>query len=180
MGNRKSQAALDMLIAYGIAILVISIAIYIILQLGVFNQRLAQTYCNAAPSFICDQMAINKTGGLIIIFSQGTGGTINITGASCSTLANTTTYGPKYGNFYTLPYSEASSYYSNNQLQNGLLVYSSNQTRLLVNCYGPGGLSTGSLGSTYSGFVWLNYTYTNLPNNYHAVQQVFSFTAKYT
>lgn len=178
--NQRAQAALDMLISYGVAILVISVAIYIIVQLGVFNSRLAQSYCNPAPSLICDQIAINDSGAVIVVFTQGTGGTMNITGASCSTLANATTYGPKYGNFFTLPYGSQPSYYPTNALSHGLIVYSSNTTRLTVNCYGPGGLSTGSLGGTYSGFIWINYTYTDLPSNYHAVQQVFSFTTKYT
>jgi hypothetical protein len=174
----RAQSALDMLVAYGVAILVIAVTIYIILQLGIFNNRLAQNYCNSAPSFICDQMAINTTGVVTIIFTQGTGGTMNITGISCASLANNTFYGPEYGNFYTWPYGKAA--YPSNQLQNGLIVYSSNQTKITFYCYGPGGIAKGQLGNTFSGFVWLNYTYTNLPANYHVVQQVFSFTAKYT
>lgn len=178
--HARAQAAIDMLISYGVAILVIAVALYIILQLGVFNSRLASTYCNAAPSFICDQIAINTTGTVTLIFAQGTGGTMNITGASCSSTANTTIYGPKYGNVFTYSYSKSPSFYPNNQLQNGVIVYSGNQSKITFNCYGSGGIAKNGLGNTYSGYVWINYTYNNLPQKYHVVQQVFSFTSKYT
>ena len=51
--ERRAQASIDMLIAYGVAILIVSIALYVVLQLGIFNTRLAPTYCNPAPSFAC-------------------------------------------------------------------------------------------------------------------------------
>ncbi len=69
-----------MLISYGVAILVISIALYVVLQLGIFNSRLAPTYCNAAPSFICAGVGLATNGNITVIFSQATGGTLNITG----------------------------------------------------------------------------------------------------
>jgi hypothetical protein len=178
--DQKGQASLDLLISYGVAILVISIALYVVLQLGIFNQRLAPTYCNAAPDFICTQIALNTSGGLTIIFSQATGGTLNIHGAACDTQSNTISFGPEYGNFDIKQYSAAPQFYPNNQLQNGLVVYSSNQTRIFVNCYSGSGISKGSLGNAYSGYVWINYTLNTLPNNYHTVEQMVSFSTKYT
>jgi len=179
--SRKAQAALDMLIAYGIAILIISIAIYVVLQLGIFNTRLAPTYCNAAPSFVCDGASINTTGEMAIILSQATGGTLNITGIACSTQANTVALGPKYGNLNVLPYTLATKqFYPTNQLQNGDVVYSSNQTRLYTYCYAGTNAVKGNLGNSFTGFVWINYTINTLPNNYHNIQQVVSVSAKYT
>jgi hypothetical protein len=177
---QKAQAALDMLISYGIAILIISIAIYVVLQLGIFNNRLAPTYCNAAPSFICDGVSINTTGEMTIIFAQSTGGTLNITGIACSNLANTTSIGPKYGNFNVSSYKKAPQFYPTSQLQNGLILYSSNQTRLYVYCYSGPSVAKSNLGNSYTGYVWINYTINTLPNNFHNVQQVISFSAKYT
>jgi hypothetical protein len=169
-----------LLIAYGIAILIISIALYVVLQLGIFNTKLAPTYCNASPSFVCDGTAINTSGKMTIIFSQATGGTLNITGIACSSQANTTNIGPKYGNANVLSYKAAPQFYPTNQLQHGLTLYSSNQTRLYVYCYSGPTSTKGNLGNSFSGFVWINYTINTLPNNYHTVQQVISFSTKYT
>lgn len=176
----RSQASLDLLISYGVAILVISIALYVVLQLGIFNMRLAPSYCNAAPNFVCAAVAINNSGAMTLVFSQATGGTLNISAVACSTEANTTNAGPAYGNFGMLPYTVAPTFYPNNQLQNNLLVYSSNQTRIFVNCYSGAGLAKGSLGTTFSGFVWIKYTINTLPNSYNAVEQIASMSTKYT
>ncbi|MGI0100872.1 MAG: hypothetical protein ACREBH_04120 [Candidatus Micrarchaeaceae archaeon] len=182
MHQRRAQASIDLLIAYGVAILIISVAMYVVLQLGIFNTRIAPTYCNAAPSFICSTAAMAPNGTLTILFSQATSGTMNVIGISCSNQPNTTSLGPEYGNWKMLPYDDAPSFYPTNQLQNGLTVYSSNQTRIYTYCYdGPNNnLATGALGNEFTGYVWINYTISTLPSNYYNVQQLISFSAKYT
>lgn len=173
------QASIDLLISYSIAILVISIALYIIVQLGIFNSRLAPQYCSSSTSFVCGSVTLSSSGQAIITFSQSTGGIIDITGAACSSAANSTVFGPAYGNIHVLPYISRPSYYPNNALQNSLLVYSDNQTRISINCYGGSGIANGNIGNSFSGIIWINYTFTNLPSNLHTVQQIASFTAKY-
>ncbi len=181
----KAQASIDLLVAYGVAILIISIAIYVVLQLGVFNSRLAPSYCNAAPGFTCTAVAIKPSGTLTVVFSQSTGATLTITGMACSNQQNLTSVGPRYGNVniltnYAVPFGNPLMYYPSNQLYNGLKVYSSNQTRASVNCFGGSGLAKGGLGNQFTGFVWIRYTVSTLPNNYNTIQQLVAVSTKYT
>ena len=177
----KAQASIDMLIAYSIAILIISISVYIVLQLGIFNTRIAPTYCNAASSFACSTASISRNGILTVIFSQTTGGTLNIIGIACSSQPNSIALGPKYGNLNVLSYAKSPSYYPTNQLQYGLTVYSSNQTSISTYCYdGPNHPTHGAIGNEFTGYVWINYTISTLPNNYYNVQQFATFSEKYS
>jgi uncharacterized protein (UPF0333 family) len=184
--RKRAQASIDLLVSYGIAILLISIALFVLLQLGIFNSRLAPTYCNAAPSFSCAAVAVSaKSGVMTLIFSQSTGATIYINGISCSTQQSVNSSGPKYGNINVLPYQAGPintiGYYPGNQLQNGLVMYPSNQTRVFVNCYSNShSPAKGQLGNSFTGFVWINYTISNLPANYYNVQQIASVSTKYT
>lgn len=168
------------MISYGIALLIMTIVLYTIFQLGVFNPRLAPIYCSTAPSFICPAYTINTTGAVTVILAQATGGTMIIKGAACSSLANQTIIGPAYGNINVVPYTPAPQFYPNNALKNYLTVYSSNSVSVSVWCYTNLGIATGSLGSTFSGFVWLNYTLSNLPQSVNTIQQVVALTAKYS
>ncbi|MGD0510456.1 MAG: hypothetical protein ABSA33_01315 [Candidatus Micrarchaeaceae archaeon] len=176
MRERRAQASIDMLVAYGIAILITSIAIYVILQLGVFNTRLAPTYCNAAPSFSCAGYAIATNGLLTMVFSQSTGATLNVTGVACSTQPSNNATAPRFGNIGVTP---SSAYYASGQW-NSIIVYSSNNTRISMYCYGPSGFANGQLGNGFTGYVWINYTVSSLPSNYHNIQQMASVSAKYT
>jgi hypothetical protein len=180
MLGKRAQVSIDLLVSYGIAILVITIALYTVLQLGVFNSRLAPEYCNATPSFSCDGVALTNNGVLTIIFSQTTGGTMYITGASCSGTQNSVTGGPGFGNVNVLPESVVPSYYPANQLQSGIVAYSGSGTRVTLYCYSGSGVAKGNIGNSFTGTVWINYTLTELPNTLHTVQQLATFTERYS
>ncbi|MGA2800000.1 MAG: LamG-like jellyroll fold domain-containing protein [Candidatus Micrarchaeaceae archaeon] len=179
MLGKRAQVSIDLLVSYGIAILVITIALYTVLQLGVFNSRLAPEYCNATPSFSCDGVALTDNGVLTIIFSQTTGGVMSITGAACSGTQNSINGGPAFGNVNVLPESTAPSYYPANQLQSAIVAYSGSGTRVTVYCYSGSGVAKGNIGNSFTGTVWINYTLTELPNTLHTVQQLATFTEKY-
>lgn len=183
----RAQASIDLLVSYGIAILLVSIAVFVLLQLGVFNSRLAPSYCTAAPAFTCTAVGISaRTGVATLIFSQSTGATLDIRGVACSSQQNLNTTGPKYGNFNVLPYEtipiNTVGFYPNNQFQSGINVYSSNQTRIFVNCYGGSNTNKakGALGNSFTGYIWINYTISTLPGNDYNIQQIVSFSTKYT
>lgn len=178
--SMKSQAAIDFMVSYGIALLLIAISLFVIFQIGIFNTTLAPTFCTSAPSYVCVGSAINISGGLTIVLSQATGGTMTINGASCSNLANTVMPGPLYGNVGVLPYSTAPQFYPTSAMQNGVLMYTSGTNTIRVYCYNKFGIATGSYGKSFNGFLWINYTYTNLPATTNSVQQVIVFTQKYT
>lgn len=165
------------------ALIVIAIVLLSVAQLGVFNNFLAPSYCNAAPSFSCTGASMQADSGVLtIVLSQATGATMNVTGAACSSQANTTSNapGPAFGNT-NVGYNAitASQYYPNGALANGVLLYSSNTTILKIYCYGGSGVARSSPGHSFNGAVWLNFTITSLPNSKNNIVQVATFTAKY-
>ncbi|MGC9190949.1 MAG: hypothetical protein ACP5FR_03505 [Candidatus Micrarchaeia archaeon] len=178
---KKIQASMDFLISYGIAILIILVALYVVYKIGIFNATLVPVYCTPTPPFACNLAQINTNGVLTISMVQAAGGAINITGIACSSAVNSTENGPKYGNVYVKSYKAAPQYYPNNALQNGLVVYPSSVFVLSTYCYNSGsGIATASLGNTFNGYVWLNFTYSGLPQSMHNVETVAIFSSKYS
>ncbi|MGC8670167.1 MAG: hypothetical protein ACP5TL_03385 [Candidatus Micrarchaeia archaeon] len=176
----KSQATIDLLVSYGVAILIILAALYVLYRLGVFNPPLSPSFCTPAPSFMCDLVSINTSGAFTLKFAQATSGEINITGIACSTMANITTNGPMYGNVNLKGYEKAPYFYPTNQLKNGLIVYPSNNTIISAYCYGPGGVARGNYGNMFNGYIWINYTYAGLPKSMHNIEQIAVISTRYT
>jgi hypothetical protein len=49
-----------------------------------------------------------------------------------------------------------------------------------VNCYNGRGITTAAPGSTFTGYFWINYTYSLLPTSNNIIQRVISFSAKFS
>jgi hypothetical protein len=181
--QRRSQAALDFMVSYGMALIIIAVVILAVVQLGVFSPPLSPAYCNTAPSFSCSSATMRASSGVLtILLSQATGATMNVVGAACSSQANVTSAGPgpEFGNIHVgYDAITAPQYYPDAALSNGIILYSGNSTVLRVYCYGGSGIAKGSSGDTFSGTVWLNFTITSLPNSTNNIVQVATFTAKY-
>ncbi|MEM3638433.1 MAG: hypothetical protein QXW90_00275, partial [Candidatus Micrarchaeaceae archaeon] len=62
MGKIRLQAAVDFMMSYGIAILIITIAIGIIYKVGVLNPSLTPVSCTPAPGFSCGLFSMNRSG----------------------------------------------------------------------------------------------------------------------
>ncbi|MGC8710278.1 MAG: hypothetical protein ACP5RF_01545 [Candidatus Micrarchaeia archaeon] len=175
----KAQASVDFLMSYGIAIIIIVIAVAVIYKVGVLNPTAAPVSCTPEPGFSCSLFSINTTGAMSIYLAQATGGPITVKGIACSASQNATGSLPAYGNIYVTsnpayyPYNA----YPNNALSNGIVVYSGSGNMFETNCYEAGGVATGALGDAFYGFIWLNYT---IPGYGNTVQKVASFTVKYT
>ncbi|MDE1857355.1 MAG: hypothetical protein KGH98_04755 [Candidatus Micrarchaeota archaeon] len=180
MQRTRSQAALDFVLTYGIAILLITVAMYVVLQLGLFNPRVAPISCTPSASFTCDTYQLSLNGSLSMVMSEAIGGTITITGAACSSGVNQSADLPEFGNVQALPYNTVPADYPNNALQYNLKVYSGQEFSITVWCFGNSGVSSGTLGDTFSGSLWINYTYSGLPASVHTVQRVATFTTKYS
>lgn len=176
--NRRGQAAVDFMISYGIAILIIALAVFIILRLGIFGSSLTPVSCTPSPGFACGTVVYNANGLVTMSVTQATGAEINVTGVACSTGINTTGNKPQFGNIYVQSNSIAFQYYTGNALSYGLTMYSGTSATLSIYCYNGGGIASGPLGSSTSGYVWFNYTSSSLPSTYHSVQRVVQFTAK--
>ena len=172
----KQQASVDLLVSYGLAILMIAISLYVIVNLGVVNARVVPEQCSAAPSFFCGTFTLNSTGVLAMQLGQSTGGTLKITGVACSSSQNSISDRPLYGNIFV---TNSLSYYpsAGSAITSGITLYSDNVTNYMYfYCYTARGAAALSTGVAFSGFVWLNYTTTNLPG--YTVRQIASVTVK--
>ena len=177
----KSQAALDFMSAYGIVFIVLMIVSYVAFHFMFSNQALAPSYCNAVPSFSCVAYALSSSGALSVLLSQATGGTVIINAASCSSSVNAIGDFPQYGNVNLLPYSSGPQYYpANSGLQSPLTIYSGSQAVFTANCYTNTGLARGTTGTAITGYLWINYTYSNLPSTDNTILRVIQFSTKFS
>lgn len=181
----KQQSALDFMISYGAAIVIIAIAMYVVIRLGVFSSNITQPTCTTVPSFSCGDLAYDSNGLVTFVLTQATGGAINITGMACGTAINSSGNGPQYGNVHVLSYAVAPQYYPTSQIGNGIVMYSGTTQTFQLNCYTGGGIAgpayvpaVASVGNPVIGYIWLNYSLGNLPPGTHAIQEVIQFTTK--
>jgi hypothetical protein len=180
MHNLKSQAGVDYLTSYGFVILFIAIAAYVVLQLGVLNYRVEPEFCNPSPYLNCVSYTINTIGAMTVIISQSTGGIMDIHGAACSSAINTTGNNPEFGNVNVVPYSDTNNYYPNAQFSNTIVLYSDTEEEFSLYCYNANGLASSNLGNVFTGYLWLNYTYSELPPTSNDIWEVASMSMKYT
>ncbi|MDE1768250.1 MAG: hypothetical protein KGH64_05255 [Candidatus Micrarchaeota archaeon] len=163
----KLQAAVDFLSSYGLAMVVMIMAL-IVFYLFTSSTNTQSVYCNPAPGFSCDYYSYNSMGVLTIRLSQALGTQITIEGAACSTQQNYSTDTPAYGNVYV---SNGIGYYA--RYAPGNIVYSSGYYIFYLYCYDAVGLAQFQVGKPFSGYVWLNYS---IPNYGNQVQKVATFS----
>ncbi|MDE1870554.1 MAG: hypothetical protein KGH71_06315, partial [Candidatus Micrarchaeota archaeon] len=86
----RLQSAMEYLMTYGWAILVIAVVLGALYQLGVFNgnQLGFSSSCLASTGFLCQNPTLNSSGYLAVKFGEIGLGTITITNTACTT--NTT------------------------------------------------------------------------------------------
>jgi hypothetical protein len=135
----KLQSAIEYLITYGWALLIIVIALLILEVAGVFNSNsYIHPSCLLPSSFECVNPSFSANGILTFGIKQGTGYPINITGAYCNTLQ-------------AIP-SNALLFQSNDIAVGGNITIS-------IPCYvNSTAQFSGKPGSIYRGYLMLNYT----------------------
>jgi len=83
--NKKGQSAMEYLMTYGWAILVIIIVIAVLFYIGVLNPRnLTPASCTFPPGISCGSYKLSSTGYLTMYIGQATGRRVNITGINCT------------------------------------------------------------------------------------------------
>lgn len=177
-GAGSAQAAVDFLTSYGLALIVIAIAVAVIYQISVSHPTLSASSCAATPGFACDAYALNTSGAMQLTLSQATGGPIIINGVACSSQPSSVGSGPAYGNAYV---SNSAAYYPTvngvNTAPSGIFIFSGSGTTLSVNCYSQSGRAAGQIGSGFTGYIWLNYT---VPGYGKMMHQIASVSLVYT
>jgi hypothetical protein len=173
--KKVAQASVDFMMSYGIALIIIFIAVSLIYKVSVLNAVLSISSCIASPGFECEAFALNKSGVLVLQLSQATGGSIIIKGAACASQASNIGAYPAFGNLNVI--NSILYYPPNNAPGTGINVYSDGSATLMIYCYSNAGVARGSLGNGYTGYVWLNYT---IPSYGNITQQVAALNLKYT
>lgn len=174
--HHKAQAAVDFMMSYGIAMMIIFIAIAIIFKTGLLNPLLVPSTCNPIPGFGCSQQSINSTTGILTFtLAQATGTSITINGFACSMAPNAIGDKPQYGNIFV---TNAMRFYPSGYDPSNALspLPSGTSNTIKLYCYSGAGAAKGNIGNAFFGYVWLNYTVTGYGS---IVQRVASITAKY-
>ncbi len=163
--------ALDFLTSYGIAIIIMIIAIAVAYQVSVQSHYAFAPSCSASPGFSCGYYSIDQNGILTISLSQATGSAVVVSGIACS--SSITNNGlPGSGNLYV---TNSITYYPpSNSPGTGITLPSSGTQPFYLYCYGSSNAIAKSLvtGGSYIGYVWLNYTIQN--TNIKDTQQIAS------
>ncbi len=164
----KAQSAMEYLMTYGWAILIIAVVLGALFQLGVFSgSSLTGSACVAAPGFYCQNAELQNTAGdngLAFTFGQSLGVTIYNIALACSYSANAIGYP------YLTPFNDLSAGGSIlPTLGTAGTSLTSGQTISIGTATGANNLpcmgsnqkydGVGShIGTSFSGYIWLNYT----------------------
>lgn len=136
--NLKAQSAIEYLVTYSWAILVISIALGALFLLGLFNPSTFITnQCIFPADFSCLSNFFYQNGTITINFAQQTISGINVTAAGCNSAG--------------LP-TNMSTFIPANYLQIG------GNITITAYCYSNGTIFTSQPGTVYKGYVIVNYT----------------------
>ncbi|MFP3289195.1 MAG: hypothetical protein RXO35_02075 [Candidatus Micrarchaeota archaeon] len=147
MGKRfKAQSAMEYLMTYGWAILIIAVVLGALFSLGVFSgSSLLGTSCVASPGYLCQNPVLSTSGTLTVLVGQSTGATdynaIFYVSPQTSSVGTT--------GFPTTVYSCTPT----------VSTLSSGQT-VTLSC-STGLSSPAPIGTSFSGYIWLNYSSTS-------------------
>ena len=93
--NRKGQSAMEYLMTYGWAILVIIIVIAVLFYIGVLNPRnVTPTSCTFPPGISCASFKLATGGTLSLSIGQATGKRIRLTNVSCTQASSARDWNP--------------------------------------------------------------------------------------
>jgi len=143
MRTFKAQSAMEYLMTYGWAILIIAVVLGALFSLGVFSgSSLLGTSCIASPGFLCQNPLLSTSGALTFSFGQNTGATeynaiIYVEPQSQSPGSSAQFFPSNYTPIGTYP-----------TLASGQTI---NPT---ISISGFNGMP---IGTTFTGYVWLSY-----------------------
>jgi hypothetical protein len=146
-GKIKSQAAMEYLMTYGWAILIIALSLAVLYSLGVLNpETLKPQLCSLSPPFYCSDQYLDTNGFLTLTIAQGSGSDIRINKIVCVDKSLLNQNG--------LPSNP--SYWSNV----GVSIPSGSQRQISnIICYSRDGKQyNGKIGSVFFGAIVINAT----------------------
>ncbi|MDE1850221.1 MAG: hypothetical protein KGH54_00295 [Candidatus Micrarchaeota archaeon] len=192
MKSFKIQSAMEYLMTYGWAILIIAVVLGALFSLGIFNSgSLLGTSCVAAPGFLCQNPVLGTNGNLSVTIGQSTGSTFYNIGLGCASTATAAGLPNPTGSLVQIATSGAANTLPANQananaaLTASILQQVSGQTTSIsaLKCFGTNAnaITGPSIGTTFSGGLWMNYTISSGAaggSNPMLTQKIASLTLK--
>ncbi len=150
MAAYRLQSAMEYITTYGWALVVIAIVGAVLFYLQIFNPA-PSTTCVLPAGFSCTNLYMSQNGLLSFTILQTTGSPVNMTAAGCN--SNTTISSM----IMEKPYNPPS---------NQVTVDIGNNYTMAVQCYSAGHAFSGKVGSSFLGYLIINYTEqdSNLPH----------------
>ncbi|MDE1856458.1 MAG: DUF2341 domain-containing protein [Candidatus Micrarchaeota archaeon] len=149
----KAQSAMEYLMTYGWAILIMAVVLVSLFSLGIFNKgSVITSACLANPGFFCSRPLLNTTGALNITVGQLSGSTITLTSIGCSNS--------------TAPPIQTTGL-------NSIVLVSGESVPLVLNC--P--ITANTVGTSFTGTVWIGYTASGLPGQTAMIARVSTAVA---
>jgi len=169
MGKRlKAQSAMEYLMTYGWAILIIAVVLGALFSLGVFSgSSMLGTSCIASPGYYCQNPVLSTSGALTFSFGQNTGATEY---NAIIWVANQSTTPTTSSPFFTTKSFVGNYSYSS---PSGL---ASGQT-ITVSILLPG-YSSAAIGTPFSGYVWLAYNSMSASGQANLLAKVATIVVK--
>jgi len=158
---RRAQAAMEYLITYGWAVLIMLVVVGVLFYLGIFNPKAIAACSFQTPGFTCYAYKLasntsNNEHGLILDLGQATGHDIKVTGINC------TASGTWIVTEFTAAQGNVTVSSGNHKMLNG----TSTNPGVIVNCYKADGSTIGTTDASayYTGKIYVHYydTETNL------------------
>ncbi len=141
MRTLKLQSAMEYLMTYGWAILIISIALSALYMMGLFSpSSYVSSTCIFPADFSCLEDFMSTSGVLTINIAQSTEAPIDITGIGCNS---------------NVSLAHMTSYVGSSAIY---VPIGGNYSFGSVQCYSGSGPYSGSVGSIFHGYVIMNYT----------------------
>ncbi|MGC9099017.1 MAG: hypothetical protein ACP5HW_00500 [Candidatus Micrarchaeia archaeon] len=166
----KAQSAMEYLMTYGWAILIISVVLGALFSLGVFSgSSMLGTSCIAAPGYLCQNPVLSTSGTLTFLFGQNIGAPVYnaiLWVAPQSTVPTSTP--PSFG--FTNSNAGSNTLISN-PFQSGQTV------NVSVSLSGILG-SSPAIGTPFSGYVWLVYNSTGSTGTRNLITKVATIIVK--
>lgn len=150
-GGSRAQSAMEYLMTYGWAILIIAVALAVIYYFGVLTpSSFVGQQCLLPSGLSCTVVGMATNGLLTLNLFQNTQSQINVTAIGCNST-------------YAFPSSIVVSYAVANQIS----IPSGSNATLAVPCYSGSAAFGGVVGSEFTGYVMVNYakTYVGLPHS---------------
>ncbi len=138
MAYLKAQSAMEYLITYGWAIIIIAVVLGALYGMGVFNlNNVVSSQCLLQSGFSCESISMPSSGVLSINLLQATEAPINITAIGCNTNSTDVTL---------------------QSVSPPVTIEIGGNATFAVQCYSGSSPFSGPVGSVFNGYLWINYT----------------------